>query len=98
MQQVTKTVQEAGADVFTAIAHPVRRQILDLLRKEERPVKQLAASFSMSRPAISQHLRILLEVGLVAEQREGRENYYRRAGASSGLCDRCSRSYDHLQL
>jgi DNA-binding transcriptional ArsR family regulator len=77
MQVVTKTVQEAGADVFTAIAHPVRRQISDLLREEERPVKQLAASFEMSRPAISQHLKILLEVGLVAEQRAGRENYYR---------------------
>jgi DNA-binding transcriptional ArsR family regulator len=63
-------------DVYHAIAHPIRRQILDLLRGGDRPVKQLAAPFSVSRPAISQHLRILLDAGLVTENRFGRERRY----------------------
>ena len=68
---------EPPLEAFTAIASPVRRQILDLLTEGERPVNELAASFAMSRPAISQHLRILLAAGLVAEHRQGRENRYR---------------------
>ena len=72
-----KTVQQADADAFTAIAHPVRRKLLDLLVDEEQSVSQLAARFSISRPAISQHLKVLLEAGLVSEQRRGRERLYR---------------------
>ena len=60
-----------------AIASPVRRQILDLLADGDRPVNTIASHFEMSRPAISQHLQILLVAGLVAHQRHGRENYYR---------------------
>jgi DNA-binding transcriptional ArsR family regulator len=72
-----KTVQHSNADVFTAIAHPVRRQILDHLIEGDRTVKGLAGQFAdISRPAISQHLAILLEVGLVSMRDEGRENYY----------------------
>jgi DNA-binding transcriptional ArsR family regulator len=66
----------APADVFTAIAHPVRRQILDALRTGEQPVHALAAPFSMSRPAVSQHLKLLREAGLVSEVRRGRERRY----------------------
>jgi DNA-binding transcriptional ArsR family regulator len=65
------------ADVFDAIASPVRREILGLLRHGERPVHDLAASFAMSRPAVSQHLRVLREAGLVREERVGRERRYR---------------------
>lgn len=64
------------ADIFAAIAHPVRRQILDLLAEHERPVNELARYFDISRPAISQHLRILLDAGLVSETRSGRERRY----------------------
>src|SRR5262245_49199777 len=66
-------------EVFGAISHPARRRMLDLLADGERPVKALAANFEMSRPAVSQHLRILLDAGLVTEQREGRERRYRLA-------------------
>ena len=76
MLSPTKTVQHADADVFTAIAHPVRRQLLDMLAKGDQSVNELASPFEMSRPAISQHLRILLDVGLVSEQRAGRERRY----------------------
>lgn len=63
-------------DVFAAIAHPVRRDILDLLAERERPVGEIASHFAVSRPAISQHLRVLLDAGLVAERRVGRERRY----------------------
>jgi len=73
----TKTSQHANGDTFTAIAHPIRRQILDMLVAGERPVRSIAQPFAASRPAISQHLRILLDAGLVTEQRDGRERRYR---------------------
>lgn len=67
------------SDVFTAIAHPARRQILDALRDRALPVHALAAPFAMSRPAVSQHLRLLRDAGLVTEERHGRERRYRIA-------------------
>lgn len=63
-------------DVFTAISHRGRRQMLDLLAETERSVSGIAAHFEMSRPAVSQHLRILLDAGLLIEQRHGRERRY----------------------
>ena len=51
--------------------------MLDLLAEAERPVGFLAAHFDMRRPAVSQHLRILLDAGLVKERRHGRERRYR---------------------
>jgi DNA-binding transcriptional ArsR family regulator len=64
-------------DVFLAISHRARRQVLDLLTEAERSVSDIAAHFEMSRPAVSQHLRVLLDAGLVAERRLGRERRYR---------------------
>lgn len=63
-------------DVFTAISHRARREMLDLLIEDKRSVGDIAAHFEMSRPAVSQHLRVLLDAGLVAEQRHGRERHY----------------------
>lgn len=68
---------DAQPEVFGAIAHPLRRRILDLLAERERPVNDIARHFGVSRPAVSQHLRILLDAGLVAESRHGRERRYR---------------------
>ncbi|MBI1370195.1 MAG: metalloregulator ArsR/SmtB family transcription factor [Planctomycetes bacterium] len=65
------------SDVFHAISHPARRRMLDLLAGSEHAVNVIAAHFQMSRPAVSQHLRVLLDSGLVAEQRHGRERRYR---------------------
>ena len=65
-----------GSDVFTAISHPARRQMLDLLAVDDRSVNTIAGHFKMSRPAVSQHLRILLDSGLVTEERHGRERRY----------------------
>ena len=71
-------------EVFGAISHPARRRILDLLADSECSVNAIAANFQMSRPAISQHLRILLDAGLVTEQRHGRERRYRLAPEQLG--------------
>lgn len=57
--------------VFRAIADPTRREILRLLRNRKQTVGEIAANFSMSRPAISKHLRLLRSAGLVASRREG---------------------------
>ena len=64
-------------DVFAAISHPARRRMLDLLTETQRSVSDIAGHFKMSRPAVSQHLRVLLDAGLVTEQRHGRERRYR---------------------
>src|SRR5438067_814462 len=64
-------------DVYHAIADPTRRRIIELLVEGDRPVNQLAVSFAMTRPAISQHLRVLKTAGLVTERKHGRERYYR---------------------
>jgi DNA-binding transcriptional ArsR family regulator len=63
--------------VFGAISHPARRPMLDLLVEADRSVNALAGHFQMSRPAVSQHLRSLLDAGLVTEQRHDRERRYR---------------------
>ncbi len=63
--------------VFRAIADPTRRAILDLLMAGERAVNDLLAPFKMTQPAISQHLKVLREAGLVSERRAGRQRLYR---------------------
>lgn len=68
---------EDSPEIFGAIASPVRRQILDLLALGESPAGAIAARFQISRPAISQHLQVLLAAGVVAQSRKGRENLYR---------------------
>src|SRR5690349_8070607 len=71
------------ADLFAVLGHPVRRALLDHLREAgggEQSVKRLAAPFAVSRPAISQHLAVLLAAGLVRERKVGRERHYRLEG------------------
>lgn len=64
------------SDAFGAIAHPVRRTLVTALAGGDKPVRELAATVTVSRPAVSQHLAVLREVGLVSEQRHGRERRY----------------------
>ena len=67
----------ASADIFVAIADPTRRALLDRLREGEQSVKQLAEPFEMSMPAVSQHLQVLCEAGLVQVRKLGRQRLYR---------------------
>jgi len=60
-----------------AIAGPRRRQILALVRDEELSAGEIAAQFDVTRPAISQHLNVLKEAGLVSERRNGTRRLYR---------------------
>lgn len=63
--------------VFRALADPSRRAIFESLTRGEAAVKELTARFDISQPAVSQHLAILKEAGLVRGRREGRRVYYR---------------------
>jgi DNA-binding transcriptional ArsR family regulator len=60
-----------------AIAEPRRREILRLVRDEERTAGDIAARFDVTRPAISQHLTVLRDAGLIVERREGTRRWYR---------------------
>lgn len=62
-------------DVFQAIADPVRRDIIGLLANETLTVNTIAKNFEISRPAISKHIRILHECGVVHINKKGRERY-----------------------
>jgi DNA-binding transcriptional ArsR family regulator len=63
--------------VATAVADPIRRRVLELVRDREVAAGELASQFEVSRPAVSRHLRVLREAGLVHERREGRLRLYR---------------------
>ena len=62
-------------DVFQAIADPTRREIIGLLAKKTMNLNSVAEKFDISRPAISKHIKILTECGLVKIRQDGRERY-----------------------
>ena len=62
-------------DVFQAIADPVRRNIIELLATETLTINEVAEKFNISRPAISKHVRILKECGIIVINKQGRERY-----------------------
>jgi DNA-binding transcriptional ArsR family regulator len=64
---------------FEVLAEPNRRRILDLLRAEERPVGELVRELDVSQPAVSKHLRVLREAGLVTVRPEAQRRLYRVA-------------------
>src|SRR2546425_3780907 len=68
-----------------AIAAPRRRQILTLVRDDELTAGEIASHFDVTRPAISQHLNVLKEAGLVNERRNGTRRLYR--ARPEGLCE-----------
>jgi DNA-binding transcriptional ArsR family regulator len=66
-----------AARVLTALADPTRRQVLEMLRQGPRSVTDLTAAVPVSQSAVSQHLRVLREAGLVTERRQGTRRLYR---------------------
>jgi DNA-binding transcriptional ArsR family regulator len=93
-----KTSQRVEADVFTAIAHPVRRSILDMLARGELTASSLAEPYEkqVTRSAISQHLSILLESGLVIREKRGREQVYRLRPENLNEVYRWIRQYEQF--
>jgi DNA-binding transcriptional ArsR family regulator len=75
-------------DAFGVLAHPVRRELLQRLARREGRASDLAHRLPVSRSAVSQHLRLMLEVGVVAERRAGRERYYSLRRDRLGEVDR----------
>jgi DNA-binding transcriptional ArsR family regulator len=63
-------------DALTALADPTRRSVFETLRRGPRSVGDLARGLPVSRPAVSQHLRVLERAGLVRARREGTRNFY----------------------
>jgi len=72
-------------EVFEAIAQPKRREILRLLAGRELSAGEIASRFSVTQPAISQHLKVLRETGLVSERRDGTRRLF--SVQSAGLAD-----------
>ncbi len=64
-------------DVFEAVADPTRRRILEMASECERSVSELTAEFAMSGPAVSRHLRVLRDAGMVECRRHGNRRMYR---------------------
>ena len=74
----------SGPDGFGALADPTRRAIFESLASEPSPVGQLARELPVSRPAVSQHLKVLRDAGLVTDRREGNRRIYRVDPAGVG--------------
>ena len=66
----------AYAEVFTALADPTRRHIFEALRGQPKTVGELAAGQPVSRPAVSQHLKVLQSAGLVSVEPQGNRHLY----------------------
>jgi DNA-binding transcriptional ArsR family regulator len=67
----TRSRRASDDAVFKALSDPTRRHILSLLRERRRSVGEIASNFHVSRPAISKHLRLLRDAGLVVDRPEG---------------------------
>jgi DNA-binding transcriptional ArsR family regulator len=74
-------------DLFVALADPTRRRIIESLATGERSFGELAEQFEMSRPAVSQHLKVLRETGLVKARADAQRRIYRLDGAGLAEAD-----------
>ncbi|AWE07289.1 transcriptional regulator [Lysinibacillus sp. 2017] len=63
-------------DIFKAIADPIRREILNLLKESDLTVNEIVEKFNISQPSISNHLTILRNAGLITSEKSGRHIYY----------------------
>lgn len=80
-------------DVFHAIADPNRRRLLDLLGDEERCVRDLVPHLGITFGAVSQHLRVLRDAGLVAHRKQGRHRFYRATPEALAAVHRWTERY-----
>ena len=73
---VTEVAAPSPGDPFEALRDPNRRQILQILSAGDRPVGEIAAAMPISRPAVSRHLRLLKDAGMVVERSQGTQRIY----------------------
>ena len=83
-------------EMFAVLADPTRRRILDLLAEQERSVGELVAAFPISQPAVSRHLRVLREAGLVRLRGAGQRHIYRLDAAPLAALDDWLARYRHF--
>ena len=76
MARLAHARAEPIGDPFEALGDPNRREILRLLSSGDKPVRQIADAMPISRPAVSRHLRLLKEAGLVSEEAQGAQRIY----------------------
>ena len=81
---------------FEVVAEPTRRRILDLLLDGERPVGELVAVLAMSQPAVSRHLRVLRDAGLVRSRTQAQQRVYRLDAAPLAAMDEWLRPYRRM--
>jgi DNA-binding transcriptional ArsR family regulator len=74
-KQLLNSFETMRRDVFQAIADPTRREIINLISNKALSLNSVAENFDISRPAISKHIKILTECGLISIRVEGRERY-----------------------
>jgi DNA-binding transcriptional ArsR family regulator len=84
------------SDVYNAIAEPQRRDIIDLLKKGELPVNDIADALGMKQPQTSKHLKVLKEVGLVGVRKEGKQRLYKLNSQELKPVFDWIQSYEHL--
>ncbi len=77
MRKSRLTHMRTHSDTLSALADPTRRSVVERLRMGPRSVAELALGLPVSRPAVSQHLAVLKQSGLVSEERVGRQRIYR---------------------
>jgi DNA-binding transcriptional ArsR family regulator len=83
-------------ELLTILADPIRREIIELLGEHERSAGELVAVFTVSQPAISRHLRVLREAGLVRVRGEGQRRIYRLDPAPLATLDDWLGRYRHF--
>lgn len=76
----------APADIFAVLANPVRRQLLERLCGQPLSAGELSNRFDLSRPAVAEHLKVLRDAGLVADEAQGRRRIY-RVGRGVGMTE-----------
>jgi DNA-binding transcriptional ArsR family regulator len=85
-QDLASTDERETDEALRAIAEPRRRKILQLVAHDELPAGEIAAAFDITRTAVSQHLTVLKNAGLLSERRDGTRRLYRaRAQGLAGL-------------
>ncbi len=83
-------------ELLTVLADPIRREIIELLAEHERSAGELGAVFVVSQPAISRHLRVLREAGLVQVRGDGQRRIYRLEPAPLAALDDWLARYRHF--